>query len=159
MTGTISRVRFARSVAVAVAAVVGATLTAAAATPAASARPAMVADNPFNVQNVWTPVTVSTFSPMTSAVSGSDRKYHVVYELELTNAKQDTATVNSITVADGSDPTKAIMTYTGADLLAHLHTLAPSNETPLTNTQIPFDESRLLFVELAFDSRADVPAR
>jgi murein DD-endopeptidase MepM/ murein hydrolase activator NlpD len=120
---------------------------------------ASTAASPVEVENLWTPVVVTVVSPLTSAVRGTDGKYHVVYELELTNAKQDTATVNSVSVVDAGHPHHAIITYRGSKLLAHLHTLAPSGETPLTNTNILFNESRLLFVELAFNSRADVPRR
>lgn len=102
----------------------------------------------------FTPVVARTLAPTTAPVLGTDGKYHVVYELELTNAKPVTATLQKVEVVDGGSPSRVIATFTGDTVLHRLFTLAPK---PATNANIEPNGSRLFFIELAFDNSAQVP--
>lgn len=57
---------------------------------------------PTQFKNQWTPLVVSTLMPKTDAVLGVDGRYHVVYELELSNSNRTTATLKTIEVLDAS---------------------------------------------------------
>lgn len=104
--------------------------------------------------DTFTPVVASTLAPTTAPVLGTDGKYHVVYELELTNAKAVSATLQKIEVLDGDAPSRVITTFTGDTILHRLFTLVPA---PATNVDIEPNGSRLFFIELVFDSRSQVP--
>src|SRR5438067_9498204 len=43
--------------------------------------------------DVFTPVIASTLSPETHAVRGTDKAYHIIYELQLTNTRSLPATI------------------------------------------------------------------
>ncbi|CCF84523.1 M23 family metallopeptidase [Nitrolancea hollandica] len=104
--------------------------------------------------DTFTPMVASTLAPATAPVLGTDGKYHVVYELVLTNAKGLPATLQKVEVLDGDNSSRVIITFDGDSILRRLFTLAP---TPATNADIEPNGSRLFFIELAFDSRAQVP--
>lgn len=104
--------------------------------------------------DIFTPVVASTLAPTTAPVLGTDGKFHVVYELKLTNTKAVPATLQKVEVLDGGDPSRVIVTFEGDTLLHRLFTLAPS---PATNADIEPNGSRLFFIELVFDSRSQVP--
>ena len=102
----------------------------------------------------FTPVVASTIGPETGPARGTDGRYHVAYELLLTNAKAVPATIQRIVVLDEADRGRVITRFQGDRLVQNMTTLAPR---PVENTTIEPDGSRLLFVDLSFDSRDDVP--
>ncbi|HZR84197.1 MAG TPA: M23 family metallopeptidase [Candidatus Binatia bacterium] len=106
-------------------------------------------------ENTFTAVVGSIVGGDTAPVRGSDGASHVVYELELTNAKAVPATIDRIDVLNFDDGA-TILTLTGDALVAALHTMnaqaAPSN-------LIPPNEARLLFVDMDFASDDAAPRR
>lgn len=138
--------------------------TSAAATAAASTSAAegdQTAD--LRVPDAFTAVTVRPLSAPTSPFLGSDEKYHVVYDLELSNASTVPATIDKIDVVDASSPSTVIDSYSGTRLVdpsctygdcSRLRTLphaaAKSNE-------IGPQESRVVFIDFAFDSLDQAP--
>src|SRR3954452_14767241 len=106
--------------------------------------------------DTFTPVTVQPVGASTMPVRGTDRPFHVVYELELTNANLAPATLNSLQVLDVQKPSRVLANYAGPSLVARLRTLVP---TPAQDAALEPNGSRFLFVELAFASRAAVPDR
>lgn len=104
-----------------------------------AATPALPADT-------FTPVVVQPLGTRHFAVPGTDGLMHVVYELELTNTKPAAATLQRIDVLDAGDPARVLASYAGPSLVARLRTMHPR---PADSAVIPFNESRLLFVELA----------
>lgn len=118
------------------------------ATQAATAGAAPAAAN-----DVFTPVVVAPIGAHHVAVTGTDGMAHVVYELELTNTKPATATLQRVDVLDAGSK-RVLASWTSAALLRRLRTLQPA---PADAATIPFNQSRLLFVELAFKP-GDVPA-
>lgn len=104
---------------------------------------------------VFTPVTVTPLGPDPALVPGTDGRFHLVYEYELTNTKAAPATIQRVDILDAAAPGRVLASWSGNALLGQLRTLLPS---PATSAVIDPDVSRLLFVELSFSTRAAVPA-
>jgi Peptidase family M23 len=108
----------------------------------------------------FTPVVISSLTHSTQPFPGTDGKYHVDYELLVTNSKPTPATLKKIEVLDaskaGSDPSAVVATYEHDALLSRLRTLA---STPASSSEIEFNGSRLFLIDLTFDSRAQIPSR
>ena len=65
------------------------------------------------VPDAFTAVTVRPLSESTFPFLGSDGKYHVVYDLELTNAAPIPATVDRVDVVDAANPATVLASYSG----------------------------------------------
>src|SRR3984885_6129307 len=108
----------------------------------------------------FTPVIVSPLTGSTRPFPGTDGKYHVVYELVVTNTKPTPATLKKVEVLDarsqGTQPAAVIATYEGDGLVSRLRTLA---NTPANSPEIEFGGTRLFLIDLTFDSQAQVPSR
>jgi peptidase M23-like protein len=108
----------------------------------------------IRVKDAYTSVTVRVLGPPTFPFPGTDRKYHVVYELELQNTARVPATIRKLEILDAFDPSHVIASYSGATLVDRLRGLpARKVDDPI----IPPQESRLLFVDFAFDSLDQAP--
>ena len=108
----------------------------------------------------FTPVIVSPLTMNTRPFPGTDGKYHVVYELVVTNTKPTPATLKKVEVLDarsqGVQSTAVAASYEGDALVSRLRTLA---NTPANSPVIEFGGTRLFLIDLTFDSRAQVPGR
>ncbi len=108
----------------------------------------------------FTPVIVSPLTGNTRPFPGTDGKYHVVYELVVTNTKPTPATLKKVEVLDarsqGVQATSVIASYEGDALVSRLRTLA---NTPANSPEIEFNGTRLFLIDLTFDSQAQVPGR
>jgi hypothetical protein len=91
-----------------------------------------------------------------SPVLGTDGKRHVVYELQLTNAKPVPATLQEIQVLDAARPAAApIAAFIGDDLRHRLRTLTGHT---LAVPTLAEDVSRLVLVDLTFAPDGPLPA-
>src|SRR5215510_15066494 len=104
--------------------------------------------------DVFTPVIASTLSPEAHPIRGTDGAYHVVYELQLTNTKSLPATMQKIEVLAGPAGSQVITSFSDADLVKRLRTLAPQ---PATDTTIEPNGGRLFYIELTFKATANIP--
>jgi len=108
----------------------------------------------------FTPVIVSPLTGSTRPFPGTDGKYHVVYELVVTNTKPTPATLKKVEVLDarsqGVQSTAVLASYEGDALVSRLRTLA---NTPANSPEIEFGGTRLFLIDLTFDARAQVPGR
>ncbi len=102
----------------------------------------------------FTPVLASPVAPKSAPAPGTDGKYHVVYELLLTNATQFAAALEKIEVLDASSPSRALAAFQGGDLVSRLRVLL---NQPATDLKIEPGSARLVFLDLVFGSRAEVP--
>lgn len=105
---------------------------------------------------MFTPVVASVVASPAPPVLGTDGRYHVLYELELLNAKLAPATLQSVEVRDADRPARVITSYTGPAVVAQLRTLVPA---PAADAMIPAGQGRFFFVELVFGSTRDIPSR
>jgi hypothetical protein len=130
------------------------------ATKSASAGGATTA---IRVPDAFTAVTVRPLSAPTFPFKGTDGKYHVAYDLELTNASALPATILKLDVVDASSPTTIIDTYEGLRLvdpncqIGDCSRLRLLPHAPATSNEIPAQESRVVFIDFAFDSADQAP--
>src|SRR5438046_9015693 len=66
-----------------------------------------------------TPEIASALTPNTQPYHGTDGRYHVVYELALTNAMPTPATLQKIELHDPRHTSPVVAAYTAADLHAN----------------------------------------
>jgi murein DD-endopeptidase MepM/ murein hydrolase activator NlpD len=104
--------------------------------------------------DVFTPVIASTLSSEAYPIHGTDGAYHVVYELQLTNTKLVPATIQKMEVLAGSTGSQIITSFSDAELVKRLRTLAPQ---PATDATIEPNGARLFYIELTFKEAANVP--
>jgi murein DD-endopeptidase MepM/ murein hydrolase activator NlpD len=105
-------------------------------------------------KDAFTPVTVSFVgSNSEGAFKGTDGRYHVVYELLLTNAKAVPAALRAVDVLDADDGT-TVLRREGDKLVELIRTL---NAQPAKNAVIPPNQSRMVYLELRFDSEEAIP--
>ncbi len=96
-------------------------------------------------------------------VKGSDGKYHVAYDLELTNASALPATIEKLDVVDASSPSTVIDSYSALRLvdpdcqLGDCSRLRTLPQRPATSNEIPPQESRVVSIDFAFDSADQAP--
>lgn len=103
-----------------------------------------------------TTLIASPLVATTQGFPGTDGKWHVVYELVLTNTSPTTAALQKIEVVDAANPSVALATFEGNDLVTHLRTLA---STPAASAEIAANETRLFLIDFALDESAHRPGR
>jgi hypothetical protein len=101
------------------------------------------------------PITATTLGSSSAPVLGTDERWHVVYELQLTNVRPQLSTVESVDVLDARNESRVVETFSGADLQRRLRTLG---SRPTTSLVLEPNAARLMLIELAFDRRKDVPS-
>jgi Peptidase family M23 len=116
------------------------------------------------VPDSFSPVVVTPVSTSTFPWLGSDQKYHVSYDLQLTNASRLPATLSAVQVVDAQHPDTVLASLSGRQLVDpgcaygdcnRLRMLPSSNAT---DTVMPPGQSRALLVDLTFDSLQQAPA-
>jgi len=116
----------------------------------------------YSLPDTFTAVIGRTIGAETAAVEGSDGKWHVVYELMLTNAKQVPASIESIEVLDADDLSNVLLTISADELVAGAVELSgrsrlePDNATLAGDAQLMPSESLVVFIELEFENKTDV---
>jgi hypothetical protein len=109
---------------------------------------------PPHGEDAFTPVTVSFVGNDTvMPVRGTDDRYHVVYELILTNTKPVPASLDAVDVLDAANDSK-LLGIKGKDLIDNLRTL---DVQPVKDASLPPNESRLLYITVIFDSKDAIP--
>ena len=127
-------------------------------------------DSPFDplppgitVKDSYTPVLVQVNNPPTVPVAATDGKFHVDYNLLLQNASPVPATIRKLDVIDATNTSKVLATFSDKQLLdpachfGDCNRLRSLPATPVTDTVIPPQQARVLFVDYAFSSAADAP--
>jgi len=109
----------------------------------------------WDLPDTYTAVLGRFIGAETAPVLGTDSRYHVVYELWLTNGRQVDASIDTIEVID-RDSEEVLAVLADDELLAASHELSTR---PAADTELDPNESLLIFVSLSFDSVDDVPAR
>ena len=97
----------------------------------------------------FTPVIASTLTQDARPVPGTDGRWHFVYELVVTNTRPTLATLNKISVVDGSHESSVLASYERTELISRLRTMAG---TPVKDASIPYNESRLFLINFAVDA-------
>lgn len=109
---------------------------------------------PEDVQNEFTPI-VSSFVTIPRPVLGSDGRYHMTYELQLTNANTLTWLINSVEVLNADDHDQVFVKFSG-------DTVAPNNQiTPgrIPSNTLARSETSLFYITFSVESLDDVPEK
>jgi hypothetical protein len=104
----------------------------------------------------FTPLIASPLMGNTKPFLGTDGRWHVVYELVLTNTMPTPATLQKLDVFDAQSPSSVIASYKGGELRARLRTLA---NTAAVSPEIEFNGTRLFLIDLTFDSQGKIPGQ
>lgn len=104
-------------------------------------------------QGKQTPLLMRVLEPP-QPVRGSDGKYHLVYELVLTNSSPGTATVRSIQTMDAKSG-EVVDSLDRADVAAR--TVLLGDVSGATAEQVGSGRVALVFLDAAFDDPRDVP--
>ncbi len=132
-------------------------------TTAPGAAASGAAASAIRVPDAFTAVTVRSLSAPTYPFKGTDGRYHIAYDLELTNAQGVPATVERIDVVDASSPSTVIDSLSGTRLVdpdcsfGDCSRLRLLPQAPADSTVIPPQESRVVFVDFALDSPDQFP--
>jgi hypothetical protein len=117
----------------------------------------------IQVPDAYTSVVVRSLSAPTFPFLGTDGKYHVAYDLELTNASRVPATIDKLDVVSAAAPKRVIASYSGTKFVDPTRDYGDCNRlrnlpsAPAADNVIPPQESRVLFVDFAFDSLDRAP--
>lgn len=111
---------------------------------------------PIELPDEFTAVLSGFLGKETAPVIGSDGKWHVVYELWLTNGKQMPANIEKIEVLNYDDQSQIIQTLDDEILNEATFELSAR---PKGNAMLEPNESMLVYLELEFDSPEQVPDR
>ena len=117
----------------------------------------------IQVPDAFTAVVAHPLSAPTFPFPGTDGKYHVAYDLQLTNASRLPATIDKVDVVDATTPTTVITTLTGTQLVdancpvGDCNRLRRLPSSPSDSNVIPPQESRVLMVDFTVDSPDDAP--
>lgn len=136
-----------------------------AAAPVDSTTAPAVADpaTAVTVPDAFTAVTVTAIGAPPLPFRGTDGKFHVVYDLQLTNATKIAATVDQIDVVDGADPDVTVASYSGTALIDPSCTFGDCNrlrDLPagyIDSAEIPPQASRVVFIDFTVDALAQLP--
>jgi len=107
-------------------------------------------------EDQFTPLLASALNGNTQVFRGTDGRQHVVYELIMLNANATPATLQKVEVVSAADPTRAIATYQGVELLAHVRSTA---NTAVANTEIELNGVRVFLIHIALPDGAAAPER
>jgi hypothetical protein len=105
-----------------------------------------------DTENVFTPVVASVLAPPVP-VKGSDGKFHIIYELNLTNSNTFDWEVVSIEVLDGHPDGQVLKVISGDEVKDKMQLLG--TRTP-TNTLLP-SQSALVYITFTVPSEEDIP--
>lgn len=116
------------------------------------------------VPDAFTAMTVNTIGNPPLPFLGTDGKYHVVYDLQVTNATNVPATLDRIDVVDAFAPKTRIAEFAGTALVdpdcvaGDCNRLRSLPAGYVDSTTIPPQESRIVFIDFALESLDDAPA-
>jgi len=115
------------------------------------------------VPDAFTPLTVQPISRPTFPFPGTDGKYHLAFDVQITNAAAAPASLNSVEVVDAQDPTKVLATFAGSQLVQPGCNYGDCNRlrllpaTPAPDLTIAPQASRSLLMDFTFDTLAKFP--
>lgn len=120
--------------------------------------------SPLRVPDAYTAVVGQVVGDQLSPVLGSDNKWHLVYELMLTNARPIPASIHEIQVLDYYDTQRVLRAISESDIielsvnLSGRPRLEPQSPALMDGDAVlEPNESMVVFIELVFDSAADIP--
>jgi murein DD-endopeptidase MepM/ murein hydrolase activator NlpD len=117
----------------------------------------------IQVPDAFTAVVAHPISAPTFPFLGTDGKYHISYDLQLTNASRLPATIDKVDVIDANTRTTVLTSLTGTRLvdpncpIGDCNRLRRLPSAPSESNVIPPQESRVLMIDFAVDSLDNAP--
>lgn len=109
-----------------------------------------------NGPEAFTPLIITALAPDPIAVTGTDRKEHLAYELQVLNAAPRPATITKVETLGGpSGP--VLSTISGDQVVALSILVGDYTLPPVPAKQVPPGQTVLLIMEAAFPDAASVP--
>lgn len=105
--------------------------------------------------DVFTPVTVRPLAPTTAPVLGDDSRYHLAYDLWVTNTKAAPAIITGIEILNAADPSQLVASLEGESLNAVVRELSLR---PTPDASLAPGQSKLIFMNAAVDDPGRIPA-
>jgi len=115
------------------------------------------------VPDAFTPLVVQPISQPTFPFPGTDGRYHLAFDVQITNATTAPANLTSVDVVDAHDPTKVLVTFSGNQLVDPACNYGDCNRLrllpadPAPDATIPSQASRALLLDFTFDTLAQFP--
>ena len=115
------------------------------------------------VPDAFTPLTVEPISRPTFPFLGSDNKYHLAFDMQVTNATPAPASLEKVDVVDARDPSKVLASFAGPQLVNPPCNYGDCNRlrllpaAPATDLAIPPQASRSLLLNFSKDSLDQFP--
>ena len=70
-----------------------------------------------HVPDAFTPLTVQPISQPTFPFLGTDNKYHLAFDMQVTNATAVPASLDAVDVVDAQDPSSVLVSFSGKQLV------------------------------------------
>jgi len=107
-----------------------------------------------DVRNDFTPIIISLLTEP-HPVLGSDGKYHLVYELQLTNAVSFPWRINAIEVLNGNDHGQVLAEFSG-DTVSEKNEILPAKEALDT---LEAGQTSVFFITFTVDTPDEIPGK
>jgi hypothetical protein len=117
----------------------------------------------IEVPDAFTAVVAHPLSAPAFPFPGTDGKYHISYDLQLTNGSRLPATIEKVDVVDATDPATVITSLTGMRLVdpncpvGDCNRLRRLPSAASVSNVIPPEESRVLMIDFAVNSLDKAP--
>lgn len=117
----------------------------------------------IKVPDAFTPLTVAPISQPTFPFPGTDNKYHLAFDVQLTNSTAAPATLSAVDVVDAGDPNKVLASFGGVQLVdpacnyGNCNRLRQLTQEPSTDADIAPQTSRTLLIDFALDKPEQFP--
>ena len=115
------------------------------------------------VPDAFTPLTVAPISQPTFPFPGTDGKYHLAFDMQVTNATSVPASLNAVDVVDAANPAKVLASFAGRQLAEPDCNYGDCNRLRLLpakaalDGEIPPQASRSLLIDFTLDTLAQFP--
>jgi hypothetical protein len=117
----------------------------------------------ITVPDAFTPLTVNAISRPTFPFPGSDDKYHLAFDMQVTNSTAAPATLTGVDVVDARDPKKVLASFSGNQLVdpacnyGNCNRLRLVPAAPAPDFTIEPRSARSLLINFKLDNLADFP--
>jgi hypothetical protein len=115
------------------------------------------------IPDAFTPLTVQPISRATFPFPGTDGKYHLAFDVQITNAAAIPASINAVDVVEGQDPSKVLVSFSGNQLVQPGCNYGDCNRlrllpaTPAPDLSIAPQQARSLLLDFTLDTLAKFP--
>lgn len=117
----------------------------------------------ITVPDAFTPLTIAPISRPTFSFPGSDDKYHLAFDMQVSNSTAQPATLDAVDVVDAQDPKKILASFSGNQLVdpacsyGNCNRLRVLPAAPAPDLTIAPSTSRSLLIDFKQDNLSDFP--